>query len=263
MIQIGLNWVYLPGHSERLRWDPSAAKELTSFGKWIFLATIAGFFVSQGDRLLIGRFLTLGAFGVYNIGYFLASFPNMLGRMVAGKVLIPIYREAPPRESRENFLKLRRMRVAVTAALFAIITVMGFAGLWIVEFLYDDRYQDAGPVIVLLAVMWLPQIIALTYDQAALAEGDSRSFFLLVLFRATALLGCVFVGLQTAGLFGAIVGQGVAGLLSYPVVVWLSRKSGAWDPWHDAVFGAVGLAIAAFLFITHRSDIVTLAASAM
>ncbi|MHA6326925.1 oligosaccharide flippase family protein [Roseivivax sp. CAU 1753] len=263
VIGVAFNWLYLPGHPDRLQWDRAAARELTSFGKWIFLSTIAGFFVSQGDRILIGRFLTLGAFGVYNIGYFLASFPNMLGRMVAGKVLIPIYREAPPGESRANFLKLRRMRMVVTAILLTIIAVMGLAGLWLVGILYDDRYQEAGPVIVLLAVMWIPQIIALTYDQSALAVGDSRNFFILVLFRATALLTCVYVGLQTAGLLGAILGQGMAGLLSYPVTVWLSRKSGAWDPLHDALFAALGLLVAAVLFTVHRGAIVALAAGVM
>ncbi|SIS53437.1 Membrane protein involved in the export of O-antigen and teichoic acid [Roseivivax lentus] len=263
IINVAFNWAFLPGHPDRLQWDRAAARELTSFGKWIFLSTIAGFFVSQGDRILIGRFLSLGAFGVYNIGYFLASFPNMLGRMVAGKVLIPIYREAPPGESRANFLKLRRMRMVVTATLLAIIAVLGMAGLWLVELLYDERYRDAGPVIVLLAVMWIPQIIALTYDQAALAVGDSRNFFVLALFRAVTLLGCVYLGLEMAGLLGAIIGQGMAGLLSYPVVVWLSRKSGAWDPLHDALFAMLGLAVTAVLFTAHRADIVALAAGAL
>ncbi len=262
-INVAFNWSFLPGERDRLHWDREAAQELTSFGKWIFLSTIAGFFVSQGDRILIGRFLSLGAFGVYNIGYFLASFPNMLGRIIAGKVLIPIYREAPPGESRANFLKLRRMRMVVTGALMALIAVLGLVGLWLVELMYDDRYADAGPVIVLLAVMWIPQIIALTYDQAALAMGDSRNFFVLALFRAVTLLGCVWLGLQSAGLLGAIVGQGVAGLLAYPVVVWLSRKSGAWDPLHDALFAGLGVAVTAILFTVHRAEILVLAAAVL
>ena len=262
-LQVGLNWALLPGEGERLSWDAEAARELTSFGKWIFLATICGFIAAQGDRILIGRFLALGAFGVYNIGYFLASFPNMLGRLVASKVLIPIYREAPPSESRANFLKLRRMRMIVSAALVGMVAIMGLIGVWLVELLYDVRYEQAGPVTVLLAIMWIPQIVTLTYDQAALARGDSRNFFLLTLVRAVAILVCVSLGLAFAGLPGAIVGQGVAGLLTYPAEAWLSRKSGAWDPVHDVVFGGVGLAVAGGVIWFHAGDIAALASATM
>ncbi|MCP5074584.1 MAG: polysaccharide biosynthesis protein, partial [Rhodobacteraceae bacterium] len=44
-----------------------------------------------------------------------------------------------------------------------------------------------------------------------------------------------------AGLLGVIVGQAVAMLLVYPVVVWLARRQGAWDPLHDVVYAVVGL----------------------
>ncbi|MHA7875723.1 oligosaccharide flippase family protein [Roseivivax sp.] len=260
---VWLNWRYLPGHRERLRWDASAARELTSFGKWIFLSTIFGFLTAQGDRILIGRALALGAFGVYNIGYFLASFPMMLGKMVAGKVLIPIYREAPPGESRDNFLKLRRMRALVSGGLIALVALLGVIGIEVVGLLYDDRYADAGPVTVLMAVMWIPHILTLTYDPAALARGDSRSFCLLMAGRAVAVLGAVALGLELAGLPGAIVGQGVAGVLIYPGEVWLSRRAGAWDPLHDATFGTLGLAVGAGVIWLHGPAIAALAAATM
>lgn len=70
---------FLPGPRNHLRWEKAAAHELIHFGKWVFLSTICGFFVAQGDKLLIGKYLSLEAFGVYNIGYFLASFPLLMG----------------------------------------------------------------------------------------------------------------------------------------------------------------------------------------
>ena len=102
----------------------------------------------------------------------------------------------------------------------------------------------AGAVIVLMACMQIPQIIVVTYDQATLAAGDSKPYFVLAASRAVFTIFCLLVGLEMGGLLGGIIAQGVAVLLVYPVVVWLARKSSAWDPMHDAVFSTAGLLIA-------------------
>ena len=238
---------FLPGPRNQLRWELAAARELIHFGKWIFLSTVCGFLFTQGDKLLIGKYLDLELFGIYNIGFFLASFPMLLGGLVTSKVLIPIYRETPPGESRENFLKLRRMRIVVTGSLLLMVAGFGVLGVWLVDFLYDPRYLKAGAIVVVMAVMQMPQIIVATYDQAALAAGDSKRFFVLAFARAVFMIGALIVGLETAGLMGGLIAQGVAFLLAYPVVVWLARRMGAWDALHDLSFAivAVGLALVA------------------
>ncbi len=233
----------LPGKRNRFRWEAAAARELIHFGKWIFLATVAGFVISQADKLLIGKYLPLDQFGVYNIGYFLASFPMLMGGVLVNRMLIPIYREWPPLESRENFLRLRKMRFIVSASLLALVAVLGMLGVWLVEVLYDPRYAMAGAITVMIACMQIPTIIALTYDQAALAAGDSKRFFVLAASKAFLVVLFLLVGLNVAGLMGAIIGQGLAMLAAYPVVVWLSRHTGAWDAVHDLTFGAIGAVV--------------------
>ncbi len=244
VLEVALNSLYLPGHRNSFRWEKAAARELVSFGKWVFLATVCGFLFTQADKLLIGKYLPLDLFGVYSIGYFLAAFPMMLGGMVTRKVLIPIYREAPPSKSRAHFLKIRRMRFGVTSALLMLVGTFAALGVWLVHVLYDPRYAMAGAVTVLVACAQMPQIIVLTYDQAALAAGDSKRFFILAAARAALMVGGLLVGLSTAGLLGGIVGFGCAYLAAYPVVVWLARRMGAWDPLHDAVFAVMALLIA-------------------
>ncbi len=251
--------VFLPGKRNRLRWEGPAAQELIHFGKWIFMATVAGFVISQADKLLIGKYLPLDQFGVYNIGYFLASFPMLMGGVLVNRMLIPIYREWPPRENRENFLRLRKMRFMVSAALLGLVAVLGLLGVWLVEVLYDPRYAMAGATTVLIACMQVPVIIALTYDQAALAAGDSKRFFVLAASKAFLTVACLMIGLGMAGLIGAIIGQGVAMLAAYPVVVWLSRHTGAWDAVHDATFAAIGVAVVGLCVWANGPALVALA----
>ncbi|KMK65640.1 oligosaccharide flippase family protein [Puniceibacterium sp. IMCC21224] len=259
LMQLTLYTRFLPGQHNRFRWEPEAASELINFGKWIFLSTVCGFLFSQGDKIIIGKYLPLDLFGVYNIGFFLASFPMLLGGMVTRKVLIPIYRECPPTDSRANFLRLRKMRCLVTGSLLILVGIFAALGVWLVNLMYDPRYAAAGAIVVLIGCMQIPQIIVLTYDQAALAAGDSRRFFVLAVARAVFMVGCLLLGLELAGLIGALLAQGVAILLAYPVVVWLSRRMGAWDGLHDAGFALVGAAIAAMALWLNWGAIVALA----
>lgn len=247
--------VLIPGPRNRFRLEPAAAKELMHFGKWIFLSTLCGFLIMQGDKVILGKYLGLEQFGIYNIGFFLASFPLMLGQMVIRRVVIPVHRESPPRQSRENFLRLRKMRFYATTVLLCMVLSIAALGVWLVDFLYDERYLMAGPVVVTLACMQVVQIVVVSYDQAALAEGDSQRFFVLSLSKALAMTLGLLIGFQVAGLFGALIAQGISMLVIYPVVVWLARAQGAWDPLHDLVFFVAGGSVGAAVFWMHWADI--------
>lgn len=232
---------YLPGERNRLKWEKEASQELISFGKWIFLSTVCGFVIGQADKVAIGGYLSTYDFGIYNIGYVLAVLPLTLGLIVTRRVLIPIYRDSPPTESRENFLRLRRMRVLATAALLGASALMAFGGVWLIDLMYDARYQLAGGIVVVVSVTQMPALIVITYDQAALAVGKSRRYFVLAVTRAVLILTGMVGGLVIAGLPGALVGQGLALVMAYPAVIWLARGVGAWDPLHDlSFFGLAG-----------------------
>ncbi len=259
-ILLALYNLYLPGQRNHFHWERKSADELIGFGKWIFLSTICGFLYMQGDKLLLGKYLPLDQFGIYNIGFFLASFPLLMGGVMTRKVLIPVYRERPPIESVENFRKLQKMRFLLTAAMFALTGAVSLAGVVLINLMYDPRYAMAGAVVVLIAAMQIPQMLVLTYEQAALAAGDSRRFFVLSAARAVLTLGCLVGGLALGGLFGALIGQGVAGLAAYPFVVWMARHVGAWDPKHDLVYAAVGGGIIAIALWVNASDLAELAA---
>ena len=245
LAQVILYDLFLPGPRNRFRFERRAAKELIGFGKWIFLSTLAGFLYLQGDKLILGRFLSLDLLGIYNIGFFLASFPVLLGLALVRKIMIPLYRERPPGESAENFRKFRQLRLALSAGLLALLAALALGGDWLVGLLYDPRYGRAGAVVVLVAVIQMLPAIVLTYDQSALAAGDSKRFFILSLARAVLSLAGLLAGVWLAGLAGALAGQGVAALLTYPVVAWLAQRHGVWDALHDAVMAAFALLVAA------------------
>ncbi|WP_101068461.1 oligosaccharide flippase family protein [Roseovarius salinarum] len=250
---------FLSGHRNRFRMEPAALHELIHFGKWIFLSTACTFVSTQGDKAVLGKMLTLEALGIYNIGYFLAYFPMQIGLSLANFLLIPIFRERPPGESAANREKLRKMRFLLSAGMCGLLAVMALAGPPIVAFLYDDRYLDAGAIMVVLACGFVPQAIGISYSRAALAAGDSRGNFVVSGTRAVLQMTLLIAGLQTFGLIGGLASIGVTMLVVHPILIRLARRHAAWDPLHDAVFFAAGGSLAAVAIWLHWAEIAELA----
>lgn len=252
----------LPGRPDRLRWEQAAARDLVGFGKWIFLSTALAFLIAQGDKAILGTVLPLGPLGIYNIGFFLASVPSLLGTAVVGRVMIPLYRETTATAPAAARLRLRRMRAGLTAGLMALVLLLAALGEPLVGLLYDPRYGAAGGVVVAIALIQLPQVIGLSYDQAALAAGDSRGFFALFAARAAVQLGAFVAGLLLGGLPGALVGQGMAMLAAHGLIIRLARRHRVWDAAHDGGFALVALAGGAAAAWAGRDALAGLAALA-
>ncbi|HHY02806.1 MAG TPA: oligosaccharide flippase family protein [Paracoccus sp.] len=240
--------ILLPGNRNRFCWDRSAVAELMSFGKWIFPSTIVGFGIAQGDRAILGKYLTLDELGIYNIAFFLASFPLLLAISVIWKLMIPVYREHHQDASHTLTHRLRRIHWGLTGGFLAVLVVMAALGPWIVSMLYDPRYEAAGMMLPMIACATIPQIVMLSYDQAALANGDSKRFLVVTTIRAVLFLSFYWIGVHFAGLPGALAGQALAAMLAYPAVVWIARRYRVWDPVHDLTFFAAG-AVAALLVL--------------
>ena len=249
VIKVTLAARMLPGHANRLHWDRTAVAELVAFGKWIFPSTVVGFAISQGDKAILGKYLTLRELGIYNIAFFFASFPLMLGQAVTGKIMIPVYRHAADTPAPERRAQLRRVRLGLTGGFLALLLVLAAFGPQLVGLLYDARYAQAGPMVTMIACATIPALLTLTYDHAALAAGDSRGFFWVTLARAVLFLALFLAGVRAGGIAGALAGQALAGVLCWPLIVRLARRHGVWDPAHDVLAAAGGIAVAALLLL--------------
>lgn len=254
VVRLALMHSYLPGPSNHFRWDASSVSELIHFGKWIFLGSICGFLLGQGDKAILGVYLKLDKLGVYNVGYFLANFPSALATSLMGRIMIPIYRERPPGESPANFAKLQRLRFAMSACVIFGQLLLAFGGVWLVNTLYDVRFEAASSVLIAVACMNIPYLIGMTYDYAALARGDSKGLFQILLAKTATQTALFLLGAELAGLPGALIGLWLTHVLLYPLVVRLARKHKAWDPLHDLIFGLIGLTFSALALWVHRDS---------
>lgn len=259
IVKMSLSHLVLPGPSNRLLWERNAGFEIIHFGKWIFLSSVCGFILLQGDRMILGKYLSLSLLGIYNIGHFLASFPFMLGSTVVGKIMIPLYRDKHPSASKENFTKIRKMRFLLTGFIFALAAFMALAGVILTELLYDPRFHSSGAVLALVSVAQFPLIIGVTYDQAALAAGDSRGFFQMLLVRSVLLVAFLLTGMELGGLVPAILMIGLGSTVSHLFLIRLARRHQAWDALHDCIYFALAAVVSALALWLNQEELRALA----
>ncbi|MGI1662088.1 oligosaccharide flippase family protein [Palleronia sp. KMU-117] len=236
--------IYMPGRSDRFGWEWSAARELVGFGKYIFVSTLASFVVVNGDRAVLGKFVSLEMLGVYSIAMSLAGLPMTYMDRLRGAVVFPLYSRRPPHEHPEARRKIFRARFMLTGLGFLGCLLLALFGDMLIRLMYDPRYYAAGGITVVAAVSLLPMIIVSTYGNILLANGRSDRFALLTVLNSALRLTVLYVGVTQYGVLGAAAAAAFATLLHYPILVALTWRYRAWDPVHDAVFAVIAIAIA-------------------
>lgn len=238
----------LHGVANRFYWDMTAFWEQFQFGKYIFFSTVAGYFVLQGDRLILGKSISLTEFAIYTIAVMFGHLPLALGRQIGSRVLLPLYTQRPPRNSEANYRAVGRARLMLMFGLFAVVGVFSTFGVWIIELLYDPRYHAAGPVLALISLSIIPSIFLDGYAQLLLATGNSRQFLIYVVFHAVWNMLLLILLVPAFGILGAVLAIFLASMVAYPFVVYLISPYRGWYPRDDALLWVMVLGLVALTF---------------
>lgn len=76
----------------------------------------------------------------------------LLAGALTSALLLPAYRIAAE-EGAVAAHRMRRMRFVLTATVLCLLAVLVGIGPWLVAALYDDRYVQAGHILVWIALM--------------------------------------------------------------------------------------------------------------
>jgi len=248
----------LPGMRNRFRWDATAARELFHFGKYIFLATVFGFFVNHADKAILGAFVSLDMLGLYTIGALFASLPLGIAQALNGRVVMPLFRMRPPSASAANRRNVFRVRRLTIGAALAANGLLGLIGIPLIDFLYDPRYAMAGPVLVLITAAFVPKIVFVGSGSVLLMNGDSRRNLVLVGAEAIAQTAFLLLGTWQFGIAGAILAPGLALLVTSPLRIRFAHRYEAWDWKGEFVFLSLGFGTSALICRLYFDQIATL-----
>ena len=237
-----LSYVALPGPPARLCWDREAARQLSRFGRWIFLSTLLMFLASQGDRFLMGRYLSKDAFGLYNIGFVICAIPALSIQMIGPRVVFPAFSKvASQNPTRMPEVYHRLTRLMYLTALPAIGLLIG-AGPLIVKIMYDPRYESAGWMVQLLAIRAATDCLISPSSSAMLALGHPRFTAITRAIQAVTVIVGIPLGFHAFGIVGAIAITAFSGIGPlFALQIGLSRH-GLYRPSREAL-GVMGIAV--------------------
>lgn len=223
-----LSHFVIPGSCNRFEWDTSAFHEIFHFGKWIFLASIFGFLVNQGDRLLLGGLISSEMLGFYTIAFFLANALKLILMKINGLVFFPALSEVArerPYDMAGVYYKIRLRVDCITYILAGFLLVSGQS---IIDILYDSRYSESGWMLEVLSISLMGTGL-LVAGQCFLALGKARLLSFLIVIQALILFTMLPLMFGIFGIHGAIYVIALFPVLSGVVGWWFMYKLGLLD----------------------------------
>jgi O-antigen/teichoic acid export membrane protein len=223
IITTSIGHLWLPGHRDRIGWDRHAFNELMHFGKWASISSFVGVIASNGNRLLLGAWLTPTSLGQYSIASNLSSVIDGVGGRLFGAVSLPALSEIvheQPHRLREVFYRMRR------GADSAYVLSAGFlfaSGDAIVGLLYDPRYAPAGQMLQLLSFYLLFARYGLVQD-LYIALGKASYLTAINTTKLISLFVIVPIFFYLFGPTGAILGVVLHLAPTIPLIFWLNRS---------------------------------------
>ncbi len=192
------------GYRNRFQWDKSARQEITHFGRWIFGSSIATVLSTQSDRILLGRLLGMSTLGVYSIAIFLSdAIGAAVSRIVAG-VFYPIFSRVSHDEPDSLKEEYYHSRLRLDAAALPALGVLSMLGDFLVYFMWDERYADAGWMLRVLCLRVAVSCVMLPCEVCLVATGESRFGFWRSVVKMIAILIGVPAGFYLAGAVGLV-----------------------------------------------------------
>ncbi|GAA2880203.1 oligosaccharide flippase family protein (plasmid) [Aminobacter sp. P9b] len=245
---------FLPYGRAWFAWQASYAREIMSFGKWIFLSSLLSFLCASFDKLYLGHAVPLAVLGVYGIARTIADLPSVLVGRLSHSLIFPVVSSRRGQEMgvlRAEMRPLRlRLLLAFAACIGFVVSVSDFA-VWLV---YDPRYQDAGWILpVLLLGVWCSLLCTISeYSLLGLgrpvygAAGNMTKLLFMVV--------AIPLGLQFYGIAGAVLMITASELCRYfPILIGQYRERIAFFRQDVATTALLVLFILMFSFVRYEA----------
>ncbi len=220
---------------DRFGWSNDSARELFSFGRWVFISTALTFGATSLDRLVLPKLFSLEIVGIYQIALMLASLPALALLSLGSRIVFPalsrvaseIDLDRPTEEHRLRFQSaFDRVRGAVLVLGGYAVAGMVGTGDWLIRVAYPPEFELAGPLVQVLAIASWFHLMEAATGSAMLAQGKPRYTALstgtkvVLLFLLVPLLAQLGGG----GIFLAVVAVALADLGRYVASVVGARR---------------------------------------
>ncbi|PCI59197.1 MAG: hypothetical protein COB34_03885 [Methylophilaceae bacterium] len=216
-------YIALPGPRNHFVWEKKAIHDLFSFGKWILLTTIMGFFVKNSDKLILGALITPQLLGIYSIAIFMTTaLQDVLSRW-GGAVALPVLSRVYRENSQAIGDAYYKFSLPFNLATLFLAGFLFNAGYIVIELLYDSRYSSAGQMIQILSVALIGSRTILA-EQCYVAMGKPKLAVPMNVLQLTILFGGLIPAYNHFGMDGALYVIAFTVLLTLPITWYLLAR---------------------------------------
>jgi len=226
VLKIFLLRKYLVGMKNKFAWDEKSIAEIFGFGKWIMLSSIVTFLALQGDRLLLGHYISVKDLGVYVIAFFMVTAVTQMFSALIHKVWFPVFCDIARSSKEELENTYYRDKLKLDSFAFFIGGLLMAGGSSIVHTLYDTRYADAGWMLEILSIQIAFGTGAALGVSCLMAKGISKIGYTTMIARLIVLLISIPVSFKTFGLEGVVWAVGLNFIIGLPIVYIGLAKEG-------------------------------------
>lgn len=224
-VRLGISYILHP-HRPKLQLEMDKARDLWQYGKWLFGSSTLVYASTQGDDILLGRWLGATALGVYQVGYRISNVVATEITKVISKVTFPAYARLQTAAG-----KLRRGFLSTFSLTSLIVVPLSSAiALFIPDFVQHvigEQWEAAiGPVRI-LAIAGLLRALSACWGPLYRAEARTEKPFWKNAIRMVLTLGPAYPLTIWYGIEGmsVCVVFGIAGALGYDLL-WTGARDG-------------------------------------
>lgn len=163
-------------------------KRIFGFSSYEFLFEFINYFSRNLDKLIIGKFMTVEALGIYEKSYRLMQMPMNNVTSVINPVLLPVLKDLQD-DKADLSRKYSKIVRFVSTISFPIGVILAGMGNEVIHFFYGGKWDAAIPVFSILALSLPLQMILSTTGAIYMVCNDTRMQFWLGLRNTVTTVG--------------------------------------------------------------------------
>jgi lipopolysaccharide exporter len=201
IIEVIVSYTLYPNSRRKWNFDTNEARSLWLFGRAVGASSIVYLILTQVDKLVLARLLSISDFGFYVIATTLVSFIRIFNGRYVERILFPAFANV-----KDASLPTRSLAFYSTGKPARFLYSFASGGFFacaplLVTILYDPRFSGAILYLQILAVGNFTSMSTGAANQMLMALGYTRHVFNLNLVR---LISFVVVGLIGLGILGPV-----------------------------------------------------------
>lgn len=212
-ICVWLTTKYFPS----IEFSISLLKKHLKFGIPLFGSNTFSYWISNGDNILVGKFLGAQALGLYSRAYTLVTLPTHRLSGMLSTVMFPSFSYISDDKERVQSMYLKISRF-MASLIFPLMGILCITAKQVVILLVGVQWMPIIPIIQVLCGVAAIKSINILNNNVLVSQGRTDLDFLLNVISGVFILLCFFIGVQF-GIFQVAIAY-LIGMLTVIFPAW-------------------------------------------